>query len=193
MKKILRNILLLTFLTFNPYSMTVGNSSMENYFKKEKYFNIIRGCLNKVAEINYLNDENDYWQNPKETIKKGTGDCEDKAIYFKSLIDRKGIGSKLVFGKLSEKDKSNHVWNEIDIGEKTYVIESANKGKIFDKDSLEKINEFYSYKGKKGIKYLFSKDFKYLEGEINGYEKRNRVRLEFKGHKDWKSILSNNL
>lgn len=40
------------------------------------------------AHITYKSDEWEYWQAPQDTIDKGTGDCEDYAIFIAYFADR---------------------------------------------------------------------------------------------------------
>ena len=68
--------------------------------------------MQTAATIKYADDEGeDYWQSPRETIARGTGDCEDQAIYLHHLLAEKGIRSEVTFGAEDLTHlKSGHAW-----------------------------------------------------------------------------------
>ncbi len=45
--------------------------------------------------IEYVADDEDYWQSANETISRGTGDCEDQAILLASLIGEIGGNARV--------------------------------------------------------------------------------------------------
>ena len=54
------------------------------------------------SQIEYITDveahgRNDYWQLPYETLRLGTGDCEDQAILLVSILTAMGIDSIFVY------------------------------------------------------------------------------------------------
>jgi hypothetical protein len=50
----------------------------------------------------------DYWQSPKETLDRGTGDCEDLSILLAKLIfDETGYQAEVVTGS---NGKGAHAW-----------------------------------------------------------------------------------
>jgi hypothetical protein len=66
-----------------------------------------------AKNIGYKYDNGDYWQSPKETMNRGTGDCEDMAIlYINILYVKFGIKSDLALIQESrqvvEGGKYNH-------------------------------------------------------------------------------------
>ena len=57
---------------------------------------VLKCCLFVQDSIRYVGDEIargqvEYWQNPEDTITRGTGDCEDGAILMKSLTQCAGV------------------------------------------------------------------------------------------------------
>lgn len=64
-------------------------------------FTTLEEAWKYTAVIEYRSDLEvhgsiDYWQNPSETVERGTGDCEDMAILLMHLADRLGVQSALV-------------------------------------------------------------------------------------------------
>ncbi len=54
-----------------------------------------------VSNISYVSDSEahgmpDYWQTPYETLRLGTGDCEDMAVLFASICEALGIDTVIV-------------------------------------------------------------------------------------------------
>ncbi len=64
---------------------------MNDYaFENEiKIFSITEIIIYIADNIKYVNEIFDYWQLPEETIKKGTGDCEDLCILAMFLFKTK--------------------------------------------------------------------------------------------------------
>ncbi len=60
----------------------------------------------------YVPDEGrDYWQTPEETEIKGSGDCEDKAVWLYVQLKKNNINSaRLVIGRYRSIDRGFHVW-----------------------------------------------------------------------------------
>lgn len=54
-------------------------------------------ALTWISEhITYKEDIGDRWQLPSETLRLGTGDCEDLAVLFMSALKAQGIESKAI-------------------------------------------------------------------------------------------------
>ena len=95
----------------------------------------IRSNIDKVSKIEYVAEvENpdgtyeDYWQTPKETIKRGKGDCEDMAFYLLYLLRKEHIKSKIKFGylnKITERKKLGHVWVEAKKNSIEYILDPS--------------------------------------------------------------------
>lgn len=56
-----------------------------------------------VSSMRYVSDtdahgQREFWQAPRETIARGTGDCEDFAILFSSLADKMGYSTAIQLG-----------------------------------------------------------------------------------------------
>jgi hypothetical protein len=72
-----------------------------------------------VKEINYVTDQEgkgvpEYFKYPVETLKDGTGDCEDQAYLLASLLTGTGVQNVTVmFGTVEVEGKSfGHAWVE---------------------------------------------------------------------------------
>ncbi len=100
----------------------------------------------KEMNIRYQRDPNipfykdDYVQFASETLKRGTGDCDDMVILYASLLE--GIGIKTVFVEVRDPDKEPaHLYLMFDTGiepqegalltsnEKRYVIRESRNSK----------------------------------------------------------------
>ena len=71
----------------------------------------------------------DHWKLPSETLRDGKGDCEDKAFLLQQMLLEKGVKTgSVVFGwyQLNEEEGYNHVWLEIKLDDKLYVVDPAN-------------------------------------------------------------------
>jgi transglutaminase-like putative cysteine protease len=85
--------------------------------------------MQQAARIKYIDDEGgDYWQSPEETIARGTGDCEDQAIYLHHLLGLKGLQSEVVFGIENLKHvESGHVWVEYPADDDIYILDPTRR------------------------------------------------------------------
>ncbi|MDP6545901.1 MAG: transglutaminase-like domain-containing protein [Phycisphaerae bacterium] len=86
-------------------------------------------AMQQAARIKYIDDEGgDYWQSPEETIARGTGDCEDQAIYLHHLLGLKGLQSEVVFGIENLKHvESGHVWVEYPADDDIYILDPTRR------------------------------------------------------------------
>jgi hypothetical protein len=64
--------------------------------------------------ITYTPEPGEYWQTPAETLAKGSGDCEDEALLFQSIVEPY-FNDRLVTQKfyvgLGEVDGQGHAFN----------------------------------------------------------------------------------
>lgn len=154
MGSLIKKLILPLALTF-ALSQNVSNSSHEtsDYFneyykrkleeKKEFYESTIRQIFPYINNMTYMWDIHrwrvkDFWQTPGETYFLKTGDCEDFAIFANYILKNSGLDIKLVRGKWRKESKSYHVWNEYEIGDTAYIIETASKSgcKILNKNKI---------------------------------------------------------
>lgn len=102
----------------------------------------------------------DYWQSPKETEKNGYGDCEDKAIYLKYLLDIQQIDSQLCIGFYNLViSGSLHAWIEVKMNKNIYILDPC-YGTIISQSVLKET----SYAPVYGHKEIYNK--------IKNYRKR---------------------
>jgi len=103
-------------------------------------------CFSKACEIRYVKEADgmDYWQSPKETEKKGEGDCEDKAFYLEDLLEEKRLEASAVMGiaDLNRSLKTNHSWVEYEGNEK-WILDPTSGDIIRKKDLIMKAPEKY--------------------------------------------------
>jgi hypothetical protein len=105
------------YITPNEQSVV----ALKNQILKDKFFltpnwMAIRDWVGN--NIKYRNDSvvhssREYWQLPRETIQRGTGDCEDFAILLCSLLRADGWSSSNVYVFLGERDGNYHGWVKI--------------------------------------------------------------------------------
>jgi transglutaminase-like putative cysteine protease len=83
----------------------------------------------QASTIKYADDEaGDFWQSPQETIARGTGDCEDQAIYLHHLLAEKGIRSEVTFGiEDLTRMTSGHAWVEYPIDGDAWVLDPTRR------------------------------------------------------------------
>jgi hypothetical protein len=65
--------------------------------------------------ITYVEDEEDFWQTPEETLTRGAGDCEDMSILFLDMLYKR-TGEKGIAWHQYYADGTEHmaawVWNK---------------------------------------------------------------------------------
>jgi len=95
----------------------------------------IEGVLKEYRKIKYVPEPrfHDYWQNPEETDRLKTADCEDLASWLdkefkKRSLDKK-YNSRIAIGKapLNLNPLTWHAWFEIEKDGKVYVIDEDNR------------------------------------------------------------------
>ncbi len=86
----------------------------------------------QARDVPYARDDGgDAWQTPAETVARGAGDCEDKALYLHHLLRVKGIDSQVVFGVQNVVASTNgHAWVECEVDGQTYVLDPTGRLRI---------------------------------------------------------------
>jgi hypothetical protein len=79
---------------------------------------IVEGYEWVRRNIEYVADEEDYWQSANETLSLGTGDCEDQAILLASLIGELGGNARV---NIIE----GHAFPTVFVGKNASVISSV--------------------------------------------------------------------
>ena len=89
----------------------------------------VEAAYHEARDLTYVHDEDeDYWQTPVETIARGKGDCEDKAIFLHFLLRERGIDSKVVFGIQNVfRPKVGHAWVECEVDGILQVLDPTGK------------------------------------------------------------------
>lgn len=89
--------------------------------------------MNEVHKrVKYKSEDEDYWQMPWETDKLGTGDCEDYAIYLYDQLNRNGIKSEIVVGKMTgANDEGFHAWIEYKDNGESIILDPTSNLKIY--------------------------------------------------------------
>ena len=91
-------------------------------------------AFEEAKKITYKADEDDHWQTPAETRILGHGDCEDQAFYLQRLLLDQGIKSIVMFGATEKNNEELHVWNEVIINKREYILDVTNN--IFEKRTI---------------------------------------------------------
>lgn len=82
--------------------------------------------INRKISFKAEGEHEDHWQQPKETLRLGTGDCEDVILLFAYLMRRSYIPSTYCWGECQNENKQvfAHAWIELESRDhKTYVME----------------------------------------------------------------------
>jgi hypothetical protein len=160
-----------TLNTCNPLIKLPKNDCLDYYL------NTINSFSNDIKNIKYVSDfetygkQISYWQNPRETIKRGKGNCSDKAIFLNYLLKDK-LDIELVYGIYRKNDTIMHIWQQFEVNKEIYVVESSSDLNIYKKDSLIKSNN--------SILYTPIVKYNNLQNKIDNYNKRNRTKIKFK-------------
>ncbi len=140
----------------------------------------VHSILPKLENIIYVLDsvacgpDSSYWQTPKETFERCSGNCVDLSIYFKDELDKEGIESQLAVGKLERRSKNRHMWIQAFLDGEEYVIECTGGGAIYNKDSLRNLEN--------GPKYIYSNTrTKHITDKVKDYYDRTGDVLDIKG------------
>lgn len=168
--KNLIGILLASSLFFNP------SFKKNESLKRDKFYNAVEETLKETSKIDYkydslnVNDPRDYWQTPKETLDRRTGDCEDFLFLEDSLLRDKEIKAKLRMGYKKATSENFHGWAEYRFLGRIYLIDPT-ENLFVDKEKFIKEN-------KSGFIYE-PKKHNNLKNKIKNYYKRTGRKLNF--------------
>ncbi len=106
----------------------------------------------------YVPDEGkDYWQTPGETEVKGSGDCEDKAVWLYVQLKKNGYDSaRLVIGRYRGIDRGFHVWVTLSSEDgNTLILDPSKQKRVWSlTDFSEKYYKpIYSFDGFKRYRH----------------------------------------
>jgi hypothetical protein len=111
----------------------------------------------------------DYWQLPQETESRGTGDCEDKAIWLYARLIQIGFENvRLVVGKYRVDEPAYHAWVVHNSTGKTYILDPTINDGLWDARRYPK--GFYQ------PLYSYSKDKRWRHSEGYRYFPPNSVK-----------------
>ena len=105
----------------------------------------------------------DYWQLPQETESRGTGDCEDKAIWLYARLIQIGFENvRLVVGKYRVDEPAYHAWVVHNFTGKTYILDPTINDGLWDARRYPKgfYQPLYSYS--KDKRWRHSEGYRYL-------------------------------
>jgi len=103
-----------------------GVRSPTNWSPHVSQFLAVQRAFNEVSAISNEASQGNSWKLPSETSKGRSGGNLDKAIMLQKLLMGRGFDSWIVVGKINGEDVHFHGWNECDIAETNYLIDSAN-------------------------------------------------------------------
>jgi hypothetical protein len=114
-----------------PREVPIKYSSIENMqYDFDDAFEIAR-------RIQYKSEPpfSDHMQSPEETLRLGTGDCEDFAVYLSKLLTDKRISNEVVFGQVQRADGLNlHVWNRVYEGGHKYLLDAVAGTRLLEEE-----------------------------------------------------------
>ena len=127
-----------------------------------KYIRVQRQ-MRKAAKFKNKRDKKgqDYWQTPEETEERGTGDCEDKALWVYYKLFNQGFNVRLVLGGMYEwVSKTNtmtycHCWTQWYTPRGIYILDPGQKSRVLPATSTNrmKYHPWYSWQGDKRWKH----------------------------------------
>ncbi|MBU4502898.1 MAG: transglutaminase family protein [Nanoarchaeota archaeon] len=91
-------------------------------------------ALNYIHQkIRYVQDDSrwqrpDYWQFSAQTLRLGTGDCEDTSFLLASILLAMGIKEDDVCVVIGRWHGGGHAWVEVLSDSKCYILESTSGG-----------------------------------------------------------------
>ncbi len=77
----------------------------------------------------------DFWQTPRQTLQKGTGDCEDSALLVTDWMLGNGIPARMALGTMAG---GGHAWCIVRVDRTDFLLESTNRNP--DLDNLPVVN-----------------------------------------------------
>jgi len=89
----------------------------------------VERAYHQDRDLPYVSDRGeDTWQTPGETVARGAGDCEDKAIYLHHLLRERGIDSTVVFGIQDVRRPTvGHAWVECEVDGRVQVLDPTGR------------------------------------------------------------------
>ena len=96
-----------------------GNQILEDKFFLTPNWMAIRDWVGNTVqykEDNLVHGKSEYWQFGTDTLRLGTGDCEDFSILLCSLLRANGWSANEVYVVIGVTGDSYHAWVKIDLG-----------------------------------------------------------------------------
>ena len=133
-----------------------------------------------VRRCRYIEDDDgsgaltDSWQTPRETLSRGTGDCEDSALLLTDWMLANRIPARMALGTM---DGGGHAWCIVRVEGTDYLLESTNREP--DLENLPAVNPNDGYVPSA----LFDRDALYVRAqpakEFNGdyWSAKNWIRI----------------
>jgi len=168
---LLRRIELQNFI----YSMALNKVSNRDLISKVNSF------VNETVEYQREENKQDYWQDPMETVDKGTGDCEDYAIYKYWLL--RDLGFNTNYLRLLHNKVLTAKGLEVHMVLLAYLPESGNSPLVLDNltDTILPMNQ-----RKDIISYLYAMNEKGMTFQISP------TSTSFVARSELKQILKHN-
>lgn len=89
-------------------------------------FELTMICQFVASRVAVLADDTNYWQTPLQTIQRGTGDCEDFAVFYLSFLSALGCPHELILCVGYEPGTEAgggycHIWTEVFLCQPKYA------------------------------------------------------------------------
>lgn len=115
----------------DPFDISILSKAREITSPYPGAYNIFQVCAifdYLREEIFYIEEEEDIWSSPIDTLKKCSGDCEDFATLFSALVASKGGTARVYL-------TDNHAFAAVYIGSKAKAVELFQEiEKYYDSD-----------------------------------------------------------
>ena len=98
----------------------------------------------------------DCWQTPRQTLRKGTGDCEDSALLLTDWMLGNKIPARMVLGTM---DGGGHAWCIVRVDKTDYLLESTNRHPDMENLPIVNPNDGYAPSA------LFDRDALYVRSQ----------------------------
>ena len=145
-----------------PYDYKISRTGLLNFIPIKfsgKERESAESLFLKARAFRYVKEhKRDIWQTPQETQARGSGDCEDKAVWLFYQLRQNGYQNvSLVIGKYKSVSRGFHVWVAYtDENSDTYLLDPANQKRIWHAGNFTGAyyEALYSFDGQRRYRHI---------------------------------------